>query len=352
VENSSPLAEMDAMLTAFCQPFTSPTCYIVWQMYQVASQQGAQVIFDGLDGDTAVHHGDAYLAELARAGQWNQFFALAKALTKRRGFVNVSYFFQRYAEPHLHSLAHHGRWRQLGREVKALSRYSRVSRKRLFYEVGVRPLLKGYKSGFARTLGRPNQFLQPKVQLINEGLLRRTHLIERATTQYAYTQPANRVQTTARQEHYSMLDAPIVSYVFELNAVVSQTFGLDARHPFADRRVLEFCYSLPPQQKINDGWTRYIVRRALEGVMPDAIRWRGGKTQNSAAVTKAFRTNDSHCLDAIFHSDLDAVADYIDIARLRSIAQRYYNTGDQSDEMQVWQAAGLALWLRMANVAR
>jgi hypothetical protein len=35
------------------------------------------------------------------------------------------------------------------------------------------------------------------------------------------------------------------------------------RYPFWDKRMIEFCLSLPPEQKIKKGWTRMIMRRAM-----------------------------------------------------------------------------------------
>jgi asparagine synthase (glutamine-hydrolysing) len=185
--------------------------------------------------------------------------------------------------------------------------------------------------------------------LASAPLRRRTDLVERVAALSAQSTPAD---ISTRQEHYRQLDAPLVSYAFELDTIISRTFGLDARHPFADRRLVELCYALPPQQKLTDGWTRYVVRNALDGVMPDAIRWRGGKAVNSAAVTKGMRVKDGKCLDAIIYGEMSSLADYINVTELRSTYRRYQSTGNEQDEMYIWQAVGLALWLRKADVTR
>ena len=37
---------------------------------------------------------------------------------------------------------------------------------------------------------------------------------------------------------------------------------------------MEFCLALPAEQKIQRGWTRLIMRRALSGILPAEVHWR------------------------------------------------------------------------------
>lgn len=48
--------------------------------------------------------------------------------------------------------------------------------------------------------------------------------------------------------------------------------------PLADKRVLEFCLSLPAGMNMRDGYPRYLTRAALDGILPPRIQWRIGKT--------------------------------------------------------------------------
>lgn len=56
----------------------------------------------------------------------------------------------------------------------------------------------------------------------------------------------------------------------------SMAFGVETRHPFLDYRVVEFAYSLPEEFYINGGWTKFLVREAMNE-LPDAVRWRKDK---------------------------------------------------------------------------
>ena len=58
---------------------------------------------------------------------------------------------------------------------------------------------------------------------------------------------------------------------------VSAALAIEPRDPFMDLRVLNFCLSLPSSQLQHDGWPKVILRRAMNGLLPDSVRWRCGK---------------------------------------------------------------------------
>jgi asparagine synthase (glutamine-hydrolysing) len=54
-------------------------------------------------------------------------------------------------------------------------------------------------------------------------------------------------------------------------------FGIETRAPFLDHRLIEYVFSLPASLKIKNGWTKWLLRRAMEGILPDEIRLRKDK---------------------------------------------------------------------------
>lgn len=48
-------------------------------------------------------------------------------------------------------------------------------------------------------------------------------------------------------------------------------FGLDVRDPTCDRRVMEFCLSIPDDQYVRDGKDRWLIRRAMKDLMPVSV---------------------------------------------------------------------------------
>ncbi len=51
----------------------------------------------------------------------------------------------------------------------------------------------------------------------------------------------------------------------------SSAFGLENRSPYLDYRIVEFAFSLPPEMKIKEYQTKYILRKVAKGIVPDEI---------------------------------------------------------------------------------
>lgn len=56
----------------------------------------------------------------------------------------------------------------------------------------------------------------------------------------------------------------------------AMAFSVEARHPFLDYRLVNYCFALPDEAKINEGWQKWILRKSVPE-MPEAIRYRRDK---------------------------------------------------------------------------
>jgi len=57
----------------------------------------------------------------------------------------------------------------------------------------------------------------------------------------------------------------------------SMAHSVETRHPFLDYRLVEFAVSCPPDFKVRDGWSKWILRNAMKGILPDKVRLRKTK---------------------------------------------------------------------------
>jgi asparagine synthase (glutamine-hydrolysing) len=51
----------------------------------------------------------------------------------------------------------------------------------------------------------------------------------------------------------------------------SMAWGVEARLPFLDHRVVEFARSLPDDYLLRRGWTKVVLREALRGLVPESV---------------------------------------------------------------------------------
>ena len=79
----------------------------------------------------------------------------------------------------------------------------------------------------------------------------------------------------AKQAHRLQHDH--LSRRIEAWATSGARHGIEYRYPLLDRRVLEFALGLPPEQYLRGRWSRWVMRRALDPVLPPEVCWNEDK---------------------------------------------------------------------------
>ncbi|MBD0332190.1 MAG: asparagine synthase (glutamine-hydrolyzing) [Chitinophagaceae bacterium] len=57
----------------------------------------------------------------------------------------------------------------------------------------------------------------------------------------------------------------------------SMAHAAEVRLPFLNHQLVEFLFSLPSHLKIKNGWTKWLLRQAMEDKLPEQITWRKDK---------------------------------------------------------------------------
>ena len=79
----------------------------------------------------------------------------------------------------------------------------------------------------------------------------------------------------------------------------SMASSIESRLPFLDWNLAEMALSVNNQFKIKNGWSKYILRKSMEGSLPDDITWRKKKLGFTAPTTMWFE--DFTNLKALIH---------------------------------------------------
>lgn len=75
------------------------------------------------------------------------------------------------------------------------------------------------------------------------------------------------------QEHTGLLGAGVAaSYLKE--SVFASRYNVEMRHPYRDRRLIEYVLKLPAYQLYQHGLYKHILRTAMRGLLPEIIRTR------------------------------------------------------------------------------
>lgn len=298
---SSPLAHAEAVLEEVHEPFFSPNLYVHRLLVTRARELGIDVLLDGVDGDTTVGHGLEWIGELVARGR------LRRALVESRALA------RRFRRPTLRFLWHFG------------------------VQPGVlAPAAHALRAIVGRTTPRPPAFVAPDLaRRVDWSARLRDILRDRLAP-----------PRTWREVHRRALTSDLIPHFLELDERVSSSFGIDSRHPYFDRRLLEFSYSLPPEQKVAEGWDRVVQRRAAEGLIPERIRGRLSKSRWDGPFMQGFLDRDRDRIrDLVAHTE--RVEAYCDPGALEAAWGRCEaGRGSDEDTMGLWLAVTLDLWLR------
>ncbi len=334
------LTEIERVLWHQDQPFYIRNLFLIEALYGAAQQQGVRVMLDGEDGDTVISHGEEYLAELARAGRWTMFAREAKGLGAHFQNYNVSpiSLLRKYGFTYLTELARAGQWAAFASAAHEISRRFEIPRWQLCLHQGLKPLAPKLVQRAWWALRGQKRAQGSRNALINASFAERVGIAERARVHR--TSASAR---TLREGHWLDLTGGITSCIQEENDKTAAAFAIESRHPFWDRRLVEFCLALPPEQKLHQGWPRWILRRAMTHILPDEIQWRVGKSRLDPNFTRSLLVFERERLEEVLVKNPKVIEKYVDTSALREA----YRRGDANT---IWPAVILALWLHRTGL--
>jgi asparagine synthase (glutamine-hydrolysing) len=85
-------------------------------------------------------------------------------------------------------------------------------------------------------------------------------------------EPAIIMPNDSRAARYRILK-PGRSLVGALWQESGAAYTMEVRDPTCDKRILEFCLRIPDDQYHRNGHNRWLIRRAMEGILPPPVRW-------------------------------------------------------------------------------
>jgi asparagine synthase (glutamine-hydrolysing) len=308
-------ADADTILEEQEGPYLSPGLATTRRLYRAAGANGERVLLDGHGGDEVVSHGYERLNELARDG----------------------------------------RWLALWREVRGVSRIygsnSLDAYMALVCAFGPRlPLDVGRRiDGLRRRLGPPPASVGSRERTVNEALAKRTDLAER---QRALARERRSSLLDEARAHHANVTSGQVDIAFQILDKAAAAAGVEPRYPFWDRRLVEFCLSLPAQEKLSGGWSRLVHRRAMENILPVEVQWRTDKADFTRNLVDGMLRMKPF-LDRTFGSDGDRIAPYVNLSTVRLAYARLREDPQKvgiDDLLDVWRAAWLSQWLARAEV--
>lgn len=341
LDEISPLASIDNVIAQLDQPPLICNTYLVRAMHRAAAERGVRVMLDGAEGDIAVSYGLGYLAELTLSGRWGTLYD-ELSLMAARGGSTAAGLFRSHAARYLPVRALRHPLQYVSRDMRQLASRFVLSRRALLWGYGIKPYLVG-AARFIRhgaTNGSGADHIHP---LMSRDLAERARiydLLERGRRMRA--QPIY----SERQRHFQdwvCNSAGIAAIQEETNHLAAME-GIERRHPFYDVRLLAYCLSLPAEQKLRHGWPRWILRKAMESLLPESVQWRPDKADLSPNFLRNLAGMERETLEQVVAAP-ERIRPYIDMSTLKTAWK-------QKDAMSLWFALVLDRWLGQVDAVR
>ncbi len=288
------------------EPYGSTSIFAQWCVFAEAHRAGLKVMLDGQGADEqlAGYHGgfSYYFASLVRQ---RRFATLLRAMVERRTWHGIS----------------------LAEQFRSF----------------ILPLL---PASLARLLRRERQAVMQHDWLNGGGL--RPHLGRSAFE-------------TARQQ----INRPPIGGIGDLCVVMTQAsnlamllhwedrnsmaHGIEARVPFLDHRLVEFTLALGDRHKIVGGDTKRVLRRGMEGILPEKVRQRRDKLGFATPEEAWFRGPLRKAVLAGIDQTLAHFPGLLNPVGVRAHAADML-AGRRGVDFSLWRIVNLGIWGRLFGV--
>ncbi|MDI6644199.1 MAG: lasso peptide isopeptide bond-forming cyclase [Methanobacteriaceae archaeon] len=300
----SPLNEINDILKNQEQPFYTPNLSIIWNLYKIMNNKNIRVLLGGNGGDEIISHGTYYFKYLARSFQWKKFLLEVYKHSKifEKSFINLiisNLFLQ-------------------------------------FVPQVIKNIIRLYK--------KPNIFSQNGLFILNSKFS--VKLGGKRFLNDLKWKPFENARTS-RKNHYLSIIAD--QYVLEMLDKLSSNFLIEPRYPYYDKRIVEYCYSVPEDIKFHDGWNRLLLRKSMTNILPPEIQWRRKKT-NFSPVYERNLLIEKEIIEDIFKNENNFINQYFDLEVLKEIYYKFTSGYDSENFFAIWISVLINIWKKLYKI--
>ena len=297
----SPLSQKDDVFWHLEEPFWTVNFYFHWHIHKMAQKTGVRVILEGLDGDTTVSHGQRFEIDYFKSMKW------IKGL----------------------------------RELYKRSERIKRSKFKIILKSFIYPFTPKFIIELVRISPINTELFIENFDLLKKNFAKETTIKEKFKI---LEENKDRLARSSKSYHYSRLNSGQMQYVLEIVDKSAGASCLEARYPFFDKRLIEFCLALPLEQKLNNGWDRIIMRRAMENILPRENQWRPDKTNLGPNFRKNFLLYEKNLIEKLLYDQSYLIEDYVNLEAVRKHYSKYAaNKGGSA--FKIFGVITLAIWL-------
>lgn len=267
------------------EPFSSPSVCMQFFVMQAAKQRGIPVLLDGQGGDETLLGYERYMVPIVRETYRNDGIRAAIAM--------------------MQAFSHHNDSLKVRSQLQMLAYFSLPSLRWLRYRLRIRdaqwfPSLDHFRRKFGQVAGSAFEIQRRQIE-------------------------RDSIPNLLRYEDKN-----------------SMWHSVETRLPFMDYRLVEFAVNLPISSKVKNGWTKFALRQAMLGMLPDTILWRRNKL--------GFHAPDDRWLPKLHNEMIQTIAKSELLKEACGPGQSAFRP-HRLDRAVLWRFYVVALWEREFGVS-
>jgi len=142
-----------------------------------------------------------------------------------------------------------------------------------------------------------------------------------------------------------MLYADQKTYLVELlmkQDQMSMAASIESRVPFLDHTLVEFAARMPDRLKIRGGTQKYVLKKAVEGLLPPEIIYRK-KMGFPTPLHNWFQDSRAESVFSALRSRDGFVSEYLDLHAIEDLLDRH-RSGFEDATDRIWRLLNLQIW--------
>jgi len=294
--------EIDDVIYYQDEPSWNINIYGQWCVFKLAKEQGVKVVLDGQGGDEL----------LAGYPGYYRYFLVSMA----KSFELI----------------------RLANELIKYSGRHQLPIREAIYHIILCLIPKWVKSVIKKTLKIDSEKKSESIKWLNQDFIKqinKDYLRGISTKTYLFDESL----------YLSLFEKglPAMLHFEDRN---SMAHSIESRLPFLDHRLVEFSFSLPYHQKISHGLTKWVLRSAMKGILPELIRNRVDKIGFRAPEDVLLRTSlKNKCYDILNSSSFKS-RPFFNLDEVKKEFEVYCEGEKDILHKNIWRWINVELWMR------
>jgi asparagine synthase (glutamine-hydrolysing) len=191
----------------------------------------------------------------------------------------------------------------------------------------------------------------PTHSWINENFALQTKLLERISNSHS----PQLFSSTAQKDIYESATNGFQLQAIEIEERDTAFSGYEQRQPFNDQRLVEFALTVPETQCHRGEQSKYVLREAMLGLLPESVRKRETKSHFSHLFAQALvALGEKQLFDSLSIGE----AGWVNAEQVKQMYQRMKSFVERGEQEYIsliwplWMLAGIELWFNSVILSK